>query len=315
MQYNVLGKTKISVSRLCFGTLTLGPLQANLPEEKGADLICRAVELGVNFLDTAEYYQNYPPIRLALKKCGKDLVVATKSYAYTYEGMKKSVENARKALDRDVIDIFMLHEQESRLTLKGHREALEYLIEAKQKGIIRATGVSTHTVEVVLAAAEMEEIDVIHPIINYQGIGIKDGTVEDMVKAIEKAYNKGKGIYGMKSLGGGNLIRERKKAFEFVLGLPFLHSIAVGMKSEAEIIANALAFEGKDVPEGIEKSISNEKRRLLIEDWCEGCGRCVKRCGFGALQIKNGRAVVDYERCALCGYCSRACPEFCIKIV
>ncbi|SHM52374.1 Predicted oxidoreductase [Caldanaerovirga acetigignens] len=315
MQYNNLGKTEISVSRLCFGTLTLGPLQANLTEKKGADLICKAVELGVNFLDTAEYYQNYPHIRLALKRCGKDLVVATKSYAYTYQGMKESVEYARKALDKDVIDIFMLHEQESRLTLKGHREAYEYLIEAKVKGIIKATGVSTHTVEVVLAASEMEEIDVIHPIINYKGIGIKDGTVEDMIKAIKKAYQSGKGIYGMKCLGGGNLIREKKKALEYVLRLPFLHSIAVGMKSEHEIIANVLVFEGKDVPAEIEEYISNEKRRLLIEDWCEGCGECVKKCGFGALHIENGKAIVDYDRCTLCGYCSRVCPEFCIKIV
>lgn len=315
MQYNNLGKTEILVSRLCFGTLTLGPLQANLSKEKGADLICKAAELGVNFVDTAEFYQNYPHIRLAMKKSGKDLVVATKSYAYTYQGMKKSVEDARKALDKDVIDIFMLHEQESYLTLKGHREALEYLIEAKEKGIIRATGVSTHTVEVVLAASDMEEIDVIHPIINYRGIGIKDGTVEDMIKAVKKAYQNGKGIYGMKCLGGGNLIREKKKAFEFVLGLPYLHSIAVGMKSEHEIIANVLVFEGKDVPEEIEKHISNEKRRLLIEDWCEGCGRCVKKCGFGALHLKNGKIVADYDRCTLCGYCSRVCPEFCIKIV
>ncbi|MCG0276402.1 MAG: aldo/keto reductase [Thermosediminibacteraceae bacterium] len=315
MQYTSLGKTGILVSRLCFGTLTLGPLQANFSAEKGADLICRAVEFGVNFLDTAEFYQNYPHIRLAIKKSGKDLVIATKSYAFTYEGMKESVEKARKALDRDIIDIFMLHEQESRLTLKGHREALEYLIEAKEKGIIRATGVSTHTVEVVLAASEMDEIDVIHPIVNYRGIGIKDGTVDDMINAIKKAYDKGKGIYGMKCLGGGNLIREKKKAFKFVLGLPYLHSIAVGMKSEHEVIANVLTFEGKDVPEEVEKCISSAKRRLIIENWCEGCGRCVRRCGFKALFLEKGKAAVNSERCTLCGYCGGVCPEFCIKVV
>ncbi|ADL08108.1 aldo/keto reductase [Thermosediminibacter oceani] len=315
MQYTNLGKTGIKVSRLCFGTLTLGPLQANFSAEKGADLICKAVDLGVNFLDTAEFYQNYPHICLAIKKSGRDLVVATKSYAYTYQGMRESVEKARKALDRDVIDIFMLHEQESRLTLKGHREALEYLIDAKEKGIIRATGVSTHTVEVVLAAAGMDEIDVIHPIVNYKGIGIKDGTVNDMIEAIKKAYENGKGIYGMKCLGGGNLVGVKKEAFKFILGLPYLHSVAVGMKSEHEIVANILTFEGKDVPEELERLISSEKRRLLIEDWCEGCGRCVEKCGFNALSLEEGRAVVNSERCTLCGYCGGVCPEFCIKIV
>ncbi|TYP50362.1 aldo/keto reductase [Thermosediminibacter litoriperuensis] len=315
MQYTNLGKTGITVSRLCFGTLTLGPLQANFSAEKGADLICKAVELGVNFLDTAEFYRNYAHLRLAIKKSGRDLVVATRSYAYTYQGMRESVEKARKALDRDVIDIFMLHEQESWLTLRGHREALNYLIDAREKGIIRATGVSTHTVEVVLAAAEMDEIDVIHPIVNYRGIGIKDGTVYDMIEAIKKAYENGKGIYGMKCLGGGNLIGAKKEALKFILGLPYLHSVAIGMKSEYEIAANVMAFEGKEIPEDLEKRISAARRRLLIEDWCEGCGRCVEKCGFDALYLEKGRVLVNSERCTLCGYCGGVCPEFCIKIV
>jgi len=63
----------------------------------------------------------------------------------------------------------MLHEQESRLTLKGHREALEYYISMKEKGIIKAVGVSTHNVEVVEACCEMPEVDVIHPIVNKAG--------------------------------------------------------------------------------------------------------------------------------------------------
>ena len=58
------------------------------------------------------------------------------------------------------------------------------------EGLIRAIGVSTHTVEVVDAAADMEEIEVIHPIINFRGLGIKDGNLHDMEKAIEKAYKR-----------------------------------------------------------------------------------------------------------------------------
>ena len=43
------------------------------------------------------------------------------------------MEKARHEIDRDVIDIFMMHEQESKWTLKGHRDALEYLLDAKCK--------------------------------------------------------------------------------------------------------------------------------------------------------------------------------------
>jgi len=60
----------------------------------------------------------------------------------------------------------------------------------------------------------MPEVDVIHPIVNKAG-GIGDGTIDDMLKAVEKAYSVGKGIYSMKPLGGGNLIKSYKEAMDF----------------------------------------------------------------------------------------------------
>ena len=139
MEYRILGKTGIKVSRLCFGALTVGPLQANLPIEEGAAVLRYALENGVNFIDTAKLYKTYPYIKKALKGWDKPVVIASKSYDYTWEGMKKSLEEARIAIDRDYIDIFMLHEQESELTLEGHREALEYLVEAKEQGCLLYT--------------------------------------------------------------------------------------------------------------------------------------------------------------------------------
>lgn len=315
MKYNKLGNTDLYISKLCFGSLSISPLQINLPVEKGADLIVFAMENGINFLDTAEFYQNYSYIRRAIKKSNRELIISTKSYAYTYNGMRKSVEKARQEMDLDVIDIFMMHEQETILTLQGHREALEYLLNAKAKGIIKAVGVSTHTVEVVNAVADMKEIDVIHPLINFKGIGIKDGNRQDMEKAIEKAFRNKKGIYAMKSLGGGNLIKDKQRAFEYILSIPYLHSVAVGMKSEDEVLANTLLFDGKTIPKDITDRLNKQRRKLLIENWCIGCGRCAKNCRYGAISIVNEKAEVNQENCILCGYCSGYCPEFCIKIV
>jgi len=76
------------------------------PPETGAEIILKSFELGVNFIDTAELYGTYSHIGKALKKTNKNIVVATKSYAYSAEGAKESLEKARKEMDIDVIDIF-----------------------------------------------------------------------------------------------------------------------------------------------------------------------------------------------------------------
>jgi aryl-alcohol dehydrogenase-like predicted oxidoreductase len=310
----MLGNTGLEVSRLCFGGLVIGPLQANLSVDAGAEVVARALEMGVNFIDTAELYGTYEHIREAVRRSGKKPVIATKSYAYDTKGARESLEKARRELDTDIIDIFLLHEQESRWTLNGHSEAMEYYLKEKDRGIIKAVGVSTHNVEVVEVAGEMPEIDVIHPIINKSGIGIGDGTINEMLEAVRKAFHNGKGIYGMKPLGGGNLLNSYKECMDFVLEIPFVHSIAVGMQSVEEVIMNIAVFNGEEVPEEIVDAVKQKKKGLHIDYWCEGCGKCVERCRQKALKILDNRALVDKEKCVLCGYCAGACPVFAIKI-
>ncbi len=316
MEKKKLGNTGISVSKLCFGALTIGPLQANLPLDEGAKVIREAIDRGVNFIDTAQLYETYEYINRALTPNIKNnIVISTKSYAYSKKTAEESLKEALEKLNRDYIDIFLLHEQESEHTIRGHYEALEYFIKMKEKGIIRAVGISTHNIAAVKAANEYEEIEVIHPIINKNGLGIQDGNVEDMIKALEISKEKGKGIYGMKPLGGGNLISSIDECFDFVLNLDFLDSIAVGMQRVEEVIANVNRFEEKIVPKEIKEKLRKQNRKLHIDYWCKRCGKCVRNCKFDALKIENDKLIVDRDRCVLCGYCSSYCPEFCIKVV
>lgn len=310
-----LGNTGIIVSRLCFGSLTMTPFQANLSIEEGSWLIKYAYNRGINFLDTAEIYDNYGYIREALKAIDrKKYVIATKCYAYTYEMAKKSLELALSELDTDYIDIFMLHEQESIHTIRGHWEAIEYFKEAKKQGKIRAIGISTHRIEGVLGAIEVEDIEVIHPIVNIQGIGIQDGNIYDMLKAINRAHDMGKGIYAMKPLGGGHLINKVEEAFNFVRNIPFIDSIAIGMQSKDEIDCNIGLMESGFISKKLKNNIDKKSRKLIVADYCIGCGNCVSTCKHNGIKLVNGRAVPS-ESCILCSYCARNCPEFCIKII
>jgi len=315
LQYRLLGKTGFAVSRLCFGALTVGPLQANLTVKEGAGVIRSAIEAGVNFIDTAELYGTYPVIREALQGVAQEVLIGSKCYAYTYQDMQKSVETALTALNRECIDIFMLHEQESLLTIEGHWDAVRYLLQAKESGLVRAIGISTHSVAGVLAAAGIPEFDVIHPLYNMAGLGIQGGTAAEMLAAIRTAASAGKGIYAMKALGGGNLLDRAEEAFRFVLSVEEVASVAVGMSSVAEVHFNTRLFAGQPVPARLRAQVRRQPRRLHIDDWCRGCGECAGRCAAGALAIAGGKAHVDPSKCRLCGYCSAACPDFCIKII
>ncbi len=314
MEYRELGQTGLKVSRLCFGALTMGPLQRGLSPQQGGEILRRAFDLGVNFVDTAELYQTYEHIRVALQAYDGNLpiVITTKSYAYTKEGMLQSLQQAQAGLDLDCVSVFMLHEQESGHTLRGHWPALEVLWEAKKAGLVQAVGISTHHVDAVRAASAIPEIDVISPLINMTGIGIQGGNQGDMLKAILEAVSLGKGIVAMKPLGGGHLLGSWSSALGYLLQKPEIHSIAVGMKAVDEVEHNVAFFNGhRDVA-----APQPTTRRLHIDDWCIGCGSCVKACPNGALMIKNGHAKVGLpDQCVFCGYCGAGCPEFAIKVI
>ena len=311
----MLGKTGIQVSPLCFGTLTIGPGQANLSLKDGRDLIAFALECGVNFFDTAELYGTYEYLDSRALPALEGAVIASRSFAATRQEMARSLDLARKSMHRDVVDIFGLHQQESGLTLKGHMEALEFLAEAKSRGWIRAVMVSTHHVACVRAASLMDEVDVVFAILNLEGIGIRDGTRHDMEEALRFANSCGKGVYVMKALGGGHLYRRAKEALEYVKNLGFVSSVAVGMKSRAEVLFAHSVLFSVEVPEAVKTEVSGAPRKVVVEEWCTGCGECVKVCGFGAVSVAEGKAVVDPSKCMLCGYCARACPDFSIKVL
>lgn len=335
MEQRLLGRSGLTVSRLCFGTLTLSPAQAGFSAATGGELLVHAFKNGVTFWDTAEIYDTYPHIRAALRQLSRPPVISTKTYAWDVASASASLEKARRALDLDVIDIFLLHEQESCLTMDGHREAFAWLLEQKGKGLIRAVGLSTHAVEPVLALASAvgsspgtcdpiwqgidpgpyREADVIHPLLNLRGIGLLDGSATDMAAACTRAHDAGLGIFGMKMLGGGHLLPVFDEAASYALGLDFADSFAVGMQSKAEIDMNIALFSGRPVEQGLLEATRSKRRRLAIGDWCTGCGACVARCGEKALHLENGHVVADSSRCIFCGYCATVCRDFVIKVV
>lgn len=310
MKKILLGKTNIEVTPVGMGALPIGPNQRNLSVEEGAKIIRYALERGINFIDTAQYYETYEYIAKAIGDNQFNPVISSKCLADDYVSMKNAIEEARIALNRDVIDIFLLHEVRTG-RFKEKEGAWACLQDAKAKGIIKATGISTHHVDVCMDISEHSECDVVFPLINYAGLGIRkgsgEGTADEMMESIRACHSAGKGIFSMKTFGGGPLMGDYQRALKYILEKSEIHSAMIGFGSKKDIDDLFDYMEGR-MPESYNPDIS--KKRMIVEQSdCEGCGNCKRTCPAQAIFYnENGLAEIDQSKCLTCGYCAPVCP-------
>ena len=310
-----LGFTGIEVTELCFGALPMGPLQKDLDIDYAALIVAKALRGGVNFVDTAQMYKTYLPIRKAMEQTGIVPVIASKSNVVEYDDMKNAVYEALEMLGLDKIDIFHLHAARADRSLYEKRAgAFKALLDLKERGKIKAVGLSCHSADLVSASAGVKELDIVFPLINYKGMGIMEGTLFDMEQAIAKCRDAGKGIYLMKVLAGGNFLENYGEALTFARSLGY--SIALGMVSEKEVDHNLSYFDSED-PSGFPNPTLKgyDKKFCVVQRVCLNCGKCVDACASCAISIVNAKAFIDSEKCIMCGYCVPGCPTMAIRPV
>ena len=311
MKKVTLGNTGIEVSIAGIGVLPMGPSQLALPVEDGAAIITYAYQKGINFIDTAQYYRAYPYIKKALENSDlSDLVICSKSLSADYDGMMEAIYEAREELHRDVIDIFLMHEVRHG-QLEERAQAWEALKDAKAKGLVRAIGLSTHHVDICMAAASIPELDVVFPLINYASLGIRKGnqfaTKEEMMEAIQACHAAGKGVFSMKVFGGGGLTGHYQEALNYIFSQKEIDSVMIGFGKTTEV-DDLLSYLDGTMEKDYNPDVSKKKVHINHED-CEGCGACKNACPAGAIYWgENGLAEVDHEKCLTCGYCSPVCP-------
>ena len=273
MHYATLGNTGLRVSRVSVGTdIQLAP-DVFLP------ILRRAGELGVNFVDT-DYSYSYPvengkagrsweAVREWLTERDRSqMVLAAKTYDPTPEGAFRHAEESLEGLGVDYLDAFLLHGLNTHEDWERFRPALEGCLKAKEQGLVRHVGMSTHTVTLAREAAHHPELEVLLVTLNATGKVMKrSGTADEMQAAMRVLCEQGRGVYVMKSLARGRVFSEQdelvssgapsplthdevERALTYVFSCPWAQAVTIGMRSVAELEEDVAIAEGVDAELG-----------------------------------------------------------------
>ncbi|WP_456373549.1 aldo/keto reductase [Thiolapillus sp.] len=255
MELRDLGSTGIRVSPLGLGTVKFGrnqqvkyPSSFEIPGDASvAHILEVARELGINLLDTAPAYgvaqqrlgKLLPGIRqewVIVSKVGEIFENGESRFDFSYAHTLACVEQSLRELRTDYLDCVLIHSNGDDLRILREEGALDALRELKQRGLIRAHGMSSKTVEGGLQV--VRDMDVVMATANLQ--------YDDERPVLEAAREQGKGVLVKKGLMSGHIpgIEGVRAAMTHVFSLPGVSSMIVGTIDEGHLRQNvALADE------------------------------------------------------------------------
>jgi hypothetical protein len=318
--YRVLGKTGLKVSSVGFGCMITSD----------ATVISRAVDLGINYFDTARIYQqgnNERMVGAALGARRKGIVLSSKTEADTKSGALEQLETSLKTLGTDYLDIWYLHAKDKPAAISD--DLMEAQQIAKKQGKVRFLGVSTHQLakisEAVLQAGRM---DVVLTTYNFT---MKDGAVD---AAIGKLSQAGIGMVAMKVMAGGMRGGQRREgmptaALRWVLKNPGIATTIPSMTDADQLQQNLQAMSApfSDADGSLLAARAEEIRPV----YCRMCGHCDGECprdlpvsdmlrcltyadGYGQFPLGRQRFLevagkLAAVRCGECSSCAIECPN------
>jgi 1-deoxyxylulose-5-phosphate synthase len=232
----VLGKTGIKTSRLAMGTGTVGFAGGSNQTRTGklVPLLMGGYDSGLTFFDTSDSYGSHPQVAAALKEIPRDkAVVMTKCDSRDPKDAKADLERYLRELKTDYIDICLIHCVTEGDWTERYRGVMDVFSEAKEKGMIRAHGVSCHSIEALRAAAKSPWVEVDLVRLNPVGAHM-DADPATVISVIKEMRAQGKGIIGMKILGQGALRTRQDEAIRFALGTGVLDAFTIGAENRSE---------------------------------------------------------------------------------
>jgi aryl-alcohol dehydrogenase-like predicted oxidoreductase len=246
-----LGKTGIKTTRLAQGTGYNGYNRSSAHTRAGKEafdrLVRHSVDEGVSFMDMADLYGSHPFVRETLRAMPRDkFVYLTKiwprkeNWVTPSGGAREEVDRFRKELDTDKLDIVLIHCMTNDKWATEYERVRDELSDLKQRGVVRAVGVSCHDFGALKLAASHPWVDVILARINHKGGKdySMDGSVEEVSAVLKQARQNGKAIVGMKIFGAGKFAKdpaEKDASLKFVFANNLVDAITVGMLNPGEV--------------------------------------------------------------------------------
>ena len=317
MEYRILGKTGLKVSRMGFGGIPIQRIDA----ASTVPLIQQLAEAGVNYIDTARAYSvSEAYLGQALEGLRDKFILATKSMARTKEAMAADIETSLANLRTDYIDLYQIHNPSPKdfQQVIAPGGAVEALQEAKAAGKIGHIGITLHSLDLFRLAVEERWVETImfpYNIVETQG--------EEMLRLCAE---KNIGFICMKPLAGG-AIEDATLALRYITANPNVSVVIPGMAAPEEIEQNlaAVCDQSPLTPEEAEKI--QQIRDTLGTQFCRRCNYCAP-CSAGIsisgvflmdgyltrygledwARMRYGNMAKTASDCIGCGICATRCP-------
>ena len=243
-----LGKTGLKITRVGMGTGVRGYMRSSNLVRQGKEsaekLVRDCFDHGVRWFDMADLYGTHPYVREGLKKVPRDEITLVSKIWVNRGGIPDTerpdadvvVNRFLKELDTDYLDLVLIHCQTRPDWIEQQQDQMKIMEDLKRKGVIRAVGVSCHSLAALQAAAKEPWVDSVHTRINPYG-AVMDDSPAKVVPVLKEFKAHGKGVVGMKIIGEGRFTGDTDKinrSVDFALNLGCVDVVTVGFESIAQ---------------------------------------------------------------------------------
>ena len=249
-----LGRTGITMSRMGFGTGVGGQNRSSALTrrkiEESIALFRHCYDRGITFYDLADWYGTHIYYREALRHLPRErLAIMTKfwwrddgdpeqiSVAHRKQSIRATLRRFNQELGTNYIDMMLLHCLAKEEWVTGMEPYMEVLTEAKEKGEIRALGVSCHDFGALRTAVDQPWVEVILARLNPYGVKC-DAPADEVLTLLQRAQANGKAVIGMKIYGAGKLKDKRDECMRYAQTCGVLDAMTIGAVTSQQVDEN-----------------------------------------------------------------------------